>query len=144
MGNKTSTIKKINFEDMQTAYSNEHYLIINTLEIHEQDCLIKNTIQPQEEINILNKLLTTQKKINLIIYGVNACDESVYLKYEQLINLGFINVYVYPGGLFEWLLLQDIYGPEEFPTTTKELDILKYKGRKFFGLRLLEGGRFIA
>ena len=30
--------------------------------------------------------------------------------------------------MFEWLLLQDIYGDDEFPTTTKELDILKYKG----------------
>jgi hypothetical protein len=41
--------------------------------------------------------------------------------------MGFVNVYLYPGGLFEWLLLQDIYGDDEFPTTIKELDILKYK-----------------
>jgi hypothetical protein len=37
-------------------------------------------------------------------------------------------LYVYIGGLFEWLLLQDIYGDEEFPTTAKIIDILKYKG----------------
>ena len=48
-------------------------------------------------------------------------------KYTQLVNLGFVNVYIYPGGLFEWLCLQDIYGDDEFPTTNKELDILKYK-----------------
>ena len=29
--------------------------------------------------------------------------------------------------MFEWLLLQDIYGNEQFPTLGKELDILKYK-----------------
>jgi hypothetical protein len=29
--------------------------------------------------------------------------------------------------MFEWLLLQDIYGAASFPTTSKELDILKYK-----------------
>jgi len=41
--------------------------------------------------------------------------------------LGFTNVYVYPGGIFEWLLLQDIYGENEFPTTKIEIDILKFK-----------------
>jgi hypothetical protein len=41
--------------------------------------------------------------------------------------MGFINVYLYPGGLFEWLLLQDIYGDDYFPTTIKEFDIFKYK-----------------
>ena len=42
--------------------------------------------------------------------------------------MGFSQIYVYPGGIFEWLLLQDIYGEDSFPTTKKELDILKYKG----------------
>jgi len=44
-----------------------------------------------------------------------------------LTSLGFYNVYIYIGGIFEWLLLQDIYGEKEFPTTNKELDLLKYK-----------------
>ena len=39
----------------------------------------------------------------------------------------FKNVYIYKGGLFEWLLLQDIYGKDLFPTTTEILDILRYK-----------------
>ena len=45
-------------------------------------------------------------------------------------ELGFHNVFIYPGGIFEWLLLQDVYGDEDdaFPTTVKELDILRYKG----------------
>ena len=50
-------------------------------------------------------------------------------KDNQLYKLGFTNLYVYVGGLFEWLLLQDIYGDDEFPTTTKIIDILKYKGK---------------
>jgi hypothetical protein len=56
----------------------------------------------------------------------------VYDKYEQLIKLGFRHVYVYPGGLFEWLCLQDIYSSELFPTSKKELDILKYKPSSIF------------
>jgi hypothetical protein len=47
-------------------------------------------------------------------------------------------VYVYTGGLFEWLMLQDIYGEKEFPTSKKELDILKYKPQKKLNVHLLE------
>jgi len=35
-------------------------------------------------------------------------------------------------------MLQDIYGSVEFPTTKKELDILKYKPQKVLNVQLLE------
>jgi hypothetical protein len=47
-------------------------------------------------------------------------------------------VFVYPGGLFEWLMLQDIYGQNDFPTTKKELDILRFKPPKILNVQLLE------
>ena len=53
-------------------------------------------------------------------------------------KLGLKNIYIYSGGLFEWLLLQDIYGEDEFPTTSKELDILKFKPVKYFNNLLLK------
>jgi hypothetical protein len=113
------------------------------LENHEQGCLIPNTISPEQEINIINQLLNNGLKykeqyIKIIIYGKNCNDEKVYKKYNQLLSLGFHEIYIYPGGLFEWLLLQDIYGDKEFPTTKKELDILKFKPRKILNLSLLE------
>ena len=96
-----------------------------------QDCLITNTIKASEEENVINTLLNKTKDITIIIYGKNSIDESIYKKYEQLLALGFCNIYIYVGGIFEWLLLQDIYGTEQFPTTKQEVDILKYKsGRK--------------
>ena len=73
---------------------------------------------------------TWPKKTKIIIYGLNSNDEKVYSKYEQLVKLGAKHVYIYNGGMFEWLLLQDVYGRELFPTTLRELDILKYKPRK--------------
>ena len=136
MGN-TISINKINFEDMQTACRSNQYIIINTLNEKNQECLIENTIAPDNEIKLINNYLSKDKSINIIIYGPNAADESIYKKYEQLTKLGFENIYVYPGGIFEWLLLQDIYGDEEFPTTKKELDILKYKGRGFFNVKAI-------
>ena len=70
-------------------------------------------------------ILEKNKSIRIIVYGMNSTDETIVKKYDQLIGLGFTNVYIYLGGLFEWLLLQDIYGLEEFTTTSKQLDILK-------------------
>ena len=63
----------------------------------------------------------------IVIYGKNCNDENVITKYKQLKELGFKNLSIYIGGLFEWLLLQDIYGDDIFPTTSKETDFLKYK-----------------
>ena len=62
-----------------------------------------------------------------MIYGMHHYDSTLLRKFQQLKNLGAGLIYVYGGGMFEWLLLQDIYGNEEFATSGKELDILKYK-----------------
>ena len=120
-------IKKVNYDDVKLSINNNDYLLINTLPNYQQDCLIYNTINFSSEEQIINNLLSNDINKNIIIYGKNSNDETVYKKYKQLIDLGFINVYIYLGGLFEWLLLQDIYGYELFKTTTKELDILKFK-----------------
>ena len=123
--------KKISFEDVQNAIK-QNYTIINTLSSNKQYCLIQNTIKHNEEENIINNLLNNYTSTHnyIIIYGENSADESVEDKYDQLIKCGFYNVFIYPGGLFEWLLLQDIYGADEFITTSNTLNILNYKPNK--------------
>ena len=138
MGN-TQSIKKINYEDMQTIIKNpEIYLIINTLLPGEQQCLIVNTTLANNEEIIINKFMKENKSIRIIVYGKNCNDENVNKKYQQLLSLGFYNIFVYFGGMFEWLLLQDIYGKDLFPTTKKELDLLKYKSNQLLNIGLLE------
>ena len=138
MGN-TQSIKKINYEDMQTIIKNpEIYLIINTLLPGEQQCLIVNTTLANNEEIIINKFMKENKSIRIIIYGNNCNDENVNKKYQQLLSLGFYNICIYFGGMFEWLLLQDIYGNDLFPTTKKELDLLKYKSIQSLNIGLLE------
>ena len=136
MGNKMS-IRKVGFEDIQYVikHKKRNYILINTLTITEQNCLIPGTIAIKDEEAIINKHLN--KNIHIIIYGKNANDESIFKKYEQLLTLGCSSVFVYTGGLFEWLLLQDIYGKDEFPTTSDELDILKYRADSVLQNRLL-------
>lgn len=138
MGN-TQSMKKINYEDMQTVIKNpEVYLIINTMAQSDQKCLIINTTIAEEEEPLINKYLKENKNIRIIIYGKNCNDESVQKKYQQLLSLGFYNIFVYTGGMFEWLLMQDIYGKDLFPTTKKEVDLLKYKPSQLLNIALLE------
>lgn len=126
MGN-ASSINKINYEDLNFLSNNNECILINTLPSTMQECLIMNTVNINEEISLINSYLKTDQKKTIIIYGKNCNDESIYKKYKQLNDLGFININIYTGGMFEWLLLQDIYGNEEFKTTKRELDILKYR-----------------
>ena len=140
MGSSQSTSIKINFEDIQFIIKHpEGHLLINTLSNADQICLIINTININNEENVINQYIKQcVKDIKIIVYGKNSNDENIYKKYNQLVSLGFYNVFIYTGGLFEWLLLQDIYGEKEFPTTKLEMDILKYKPNKGLNIPLLE------
>jgi hypothetical protein len=121
-------IKKVNFETLQKAIKDNETIIINTMPTNEQDCLIKNTMNIHKEEETINTILETYatQRYKIIIYGRNCSDDTAEKKYHQLVKLGFDKIGIYFGGLFEWLLLQDIYGAGEFPTTSKKLDILKY------------------
>lgn len=132
----STNMNKANFEDVQYAIQHsKDFIIINTLSITDQDCLILGTITAYQEEKIINDIISRidlpDKRV--IIYGRNASDNSPEKKYKQLQNLGIIEIAIYSGGLFEWLLLQDIYGNKAFPTTstTKNIDLLRYKGEKW-------------
>lgn len=131
MGNQPSIIKKVNFEDVQNVLQKRiaNVLLINTLgtSSEEQSCILPGTLHFTREEKVINTCINNAKEIKIIIYGKNSNDTTIYEKYTQLVDLGFSNVYIYPGGMFEWMLLQDIYSDEHFKTTTKELDILKFK-----------------
>ena len=64
MGNYNS-INKINFENMQEGQKGSEYLIINTLDINNQSCLIKGTISPLDEVRLLNENLKKANDIKI-------------------------------------------------------------------------------
>jgi len=140
MGNKMSSSLKINYEDIQYILKNtEGYLLMNTLSDSEQECLISNTLDIKKEETVINNLIKNRKTdLKIIIYGKNCNDDKIYEKYNQLSSLGFFNIYIYVGGMFEWLMLQDIYGENEFKTTSRQLDLLKYKPNKMLNVQLIE------
>ena len=116
----------------------EVYLIINVLPETDQQCLIYGTTPADQEEAIINKHIRFRRSTPIIVYGRNCTDDKVYTKAQQLGQLGFANVLIYCGGLFEWLILQDIYGSDEFPTTSKQLDFLRYKSRQRLNVGLIE------
>ena len=107
------------------------FLLISTLSANHQACIIKHTVTACDEEARINDIISGRdddgENITVVVYGKNSSDESVAAKCNQLKTLGISNVYAYLGGMFEWLLLQDIYGTELFPTTGKCADILEYR-----------------
>ena len=137
MGNEMS-INKIGYEDVQYGINN-NFVIINTLPNIKQSCLIKNTINTNDEETIINQLINdVNSNIYIIIYGENSLDRTPIDKCKKLIQYGFSNIHIYVGGLFEWMLLQDIYGNDNFPTTSKDLDILKFRTISKFNKKFLK------
>jgi hypothetical protein len=119
MGNAQS--KNVGFEAVQAAMRSQKN-IIHVMEDAEP-VLIAGTVPAAEEVAAV-ELAIKQKEL-IVVYGKNCGDPRVDLKCAQLLKLG-ANVSVYRGGLFEWLLLQDYYGADFFPTTAAPTDLLKY------------------
>jgi hypothetical protein len=76
----------------------------------------------------------------IIVYGKNSNDITILHKYEQLVKLGFTNVHIYTGGIFEWMLLYEIYGKELFKITRYEIDILRYRPKSVILAAMAGGG----
>jgi hypothetical protein len=126
MGQVYSNFTHINYEELQIKIkTGTSIILLNTLSTDNQNYLIKGTIKAAHEIGIMNDYLKKNKGIEIIIYGKDHYDTSVIKKYNQLKKLGFNNVYIYFGGLFEWALLQDIYGSSNFETDGKIKDPLQ-------------------
>jgi hypothetical protein len=144
MGNQVSLIPKVSYEDLQmVVYRNTHVqhstLIINTLPPSLQHCLIKTTVDIQFEERAVNAFIHKKPDIMIIVYGKNSNDITILHKYEQLVKLGFTNVHIYTGGIFEWMLLHEIYGKELFKITRYEIDILRYRPKSVLLARMAGG-----
>ena len=145
MGNQVSLVPKVSYEDLQmVVYRNSHIqhstLIINTLPPSLQHCLIKTTVDIRFEERVVNTFIQKNPDIMIIVYGKNSNDITILHKYEQLVKLGFTNVHIYTGGIFEWMLLHEIYGKDLFKITNYEIDILRYRPKSVLLSAMVGGG----
>lgn len=117
MGQIYSSYQHYNFKQLQVKLEKRvDFILLNTLPIQEQQYLIKGTINAVSENDFINGLIKQEKSKEIVIYGRDHYDMKVIEKYNKLKKFGFTNVYIYFGGLFEWSLLQEIYGHSNFPT----------------------------
>lgn len=115
----------VDFEYVLKKYATT--TLITTIPCSHGKHRIRHTLDPMEEVDVINNYISSSENTEIIVYGKNCADASVFKKYEQLSSLGFTNLKLYCGGLFEWILLQDVYGDDEFQTNFVVDDILKYK-----------------
>ena len=113
------TLERATFDDVRDP----QYLVINVLNESEQDVLIQGTVLCTNEVAEVEKAIRNKKPI--IVYGKNNHDDKVWVKYAQIKKLGG-KAKVYVGGLFEWILLQELYGNDRFPLTSCKFDIYQY------------------
>ena len=125
---------KIGYNDVLKFIDTANTIIINTLPVYEQDCLIEGTMSHLVEEARMNELLHSENKYTyrVVIYGKHATDDTVESKYQHVCDLGIPHdhVYMYCGGMFEWMLLQDIFGAEQFPTTSVCRDVLRFQPKR--------------
>ncbi len=145
MGNQVSLVPKVSYEDIQmVVYRNSHVqhstLLINTLPPSLQHCLIKTTLDIRFEERVVNAFIHKSPDIMIIVYSKNSNDITILHKYDQLVKLGFTNVHIYTGGIFEWMLLHEIYGKELFKITKYEIDILRYRPKSVLLAAMAGGG----
>lgn len=140
MGISSSTNYKFaSYKDVQNIIRNtqSNSILLNTMTKDKQQCIIKGTCDIHQEEYIINNSIQNNSSTLIIIYGCHNCDQSVFKKFQQLRTLGFCNVYIYSGGLFEWLCLQDIYGDEFFQTTNKshsKIELLDFAPNEYCNL----------
>lgn len=124
MGN-TVGISLCTFDAVRQAALDERSLLVCTLA--RDACVIDGTVRIDEEEATINAILKskTEAQYRVVVYGRNCRDDTVVRKCKQLSALGF-KVQCYVGGMFEWLLLQAVYGDDEFGATD-EADALLFK-----------------
>ena len=120
------SLPSYNYHQLQDRMKTD-IVLINTLPNTRQESLIKGTIKAFHEVDFMNKLLKTNKNKEIIVYGIHHTDLSVITKYNQLKKLGFKNVHIYFGGIYEWLLLQDVFSTINFQTDGIIENIVDYK-----------------
>lgn len=125
MGSNSSSLLA-GYDDMQRSLGDARTTVISTMPKSKQSCLIRGTVSAAEEEDVVNSLLKQNVGARIVVYGLNCTDGTPMLKKKQLLSLGFKDVRVYSGGLFEWLLLQEVFGNDAFPTDGSDLDIIKY------------------
>lgn len=123
-------VKVIGFEDMLSLLRS-NVVLLNTMARGDQACLIRGTLHADDEESAMNAMLTSTDPLVtdrwVVVYGRHTLDPKPMEKARTLRLMGLSRLLVYRGGLFEWLLLQEVFGQDQFPTQGACPDLLAYR-----------------
>lgn len=85
----------------------------------------------------MDNYLKSNRAVKIIIYGKHCNDDLTEKSIINYLNWGFRTFIFMVEECLNGLLLQDIYGADEFPTSSKQTDHLKYKPQQKLNMLLL-------
>jgi hypothetical protein len=109
-------IKEIGVTDFKKLLGTGKVLLFNGLKKQYHSCVIPGTIP----YPAMRKVIKNMEEEDIaIVYCANYSCNASHLE----------TVYIYSGGIFEWLLLQKKYGKKKYPTSG-DCDIENMKHRQ--------------
>lgn len=95
-------IKTISTQQLINKLADENVKVINVLEEkYYKDCHIKGSINIPHD-KLLEQTASWDKDQEIIVYCANNECQKSKRSYDLLIDIGFKNVFDYPGGIKEW------------------------------------------
>jgi rhodanese-related sulfurtransferase len=106
-------IKQIGVTDFKKLLGTGRVLLFNALKKDYHSCVIPGTIP----YTVMKKVIKNMKEEDIVVvYCANySCNLSHKFAEKKLGHLE--TVYIYSGGVFEWLLLQKKYGKKKYPSS---------------------------
>ena len=98
-------------------------ILLATPDVDSKGWRIAGTLSPQTEEREINRVIQAYNasgkppKEKIVYYGLNAVDKSPDEQVAKLAGHG-IAASVYRGGVFEWLLLREVFGAESYAVTS--------------------------
>lgn len=118
-------IKEIGSTDFIKLLSTGRVMLFNGLKKQYHSCVIPGTI-PYPDMRKSIKTITLEH-IPIVYCANYSCNASHKFAEKKLNHLD--TVYIYSGGILEWLLLQKKYGKKKYPTNG-DCDIEHMKHRE--------------
>lgn len=117
-------IKEIGSTDFKKLLGTGRVMLFNGLKKQYHSCVIPSTI-PYSDMRKAIKSMTSEH-IPVVYCANYSCNASHKFAEKKLGHLD--TVYIYSGGIFEWLLLQKKYGKKKYPTNGDcELEHMKHR-----------------
>ncbi len=103
--------------------NNAKVILLATPQVDAKMWCIDGTLTPEMEEREINRIIQKYSSSGkapeekIVYYGLNSVDRSPDEQTAKLASHG-IEASVYRGGMFEWLLLREVFGADNYPVVS--------------------------